>query len=194
VKPTHACWVLFGRVVLVWLGIILAFPSYGAERKAFISDIVLTNTRDNLLVYFTVKNCFTPNITKAIEAGVPTSFTFVVKLYEVKRFWPDRLISSLDFTHEVSYDNLKKQYSVRLSERADGLIRVKDFKAARKLMAEVVALKLANLKLLRKGMHYQVRMMAELDKIRLPLHLHRILFFLSLWDFRTDWYTLDFVY
>ncbi len=180
--------------VLIWVGIIFAPRAYGIGKKAFIADIVLTNTRDDLLLYFTVKNCFTPNITKAIEAGVPTSFTFIVNLYEVKRLQPDKLISRVRFSHRINYDSLKKVYSIRLSERDNGLIRVKDFSTAKKVMAEVVGLKLAKLKNLRKGRHYQVRMMAELDKIRLPLHLHTILFFLSLWDFETDWYTLDFIY
>ena len=47
---------------------------------------------------------------------------------------------------------------------------------------------------LEKGGRYQLRMMAELDKIILPLYLHNVLFFLSLWDFETDWYTIDFRY
>jgi len=35
---------------------------------------------------------------------------------------------------------------------------------------------------------------AELNKLTLPFHLHYVLFFVSLWDFETDWYTIDFVY
>jgi hypothetical protein len=37
-------------------------------------------------------------------------------------------------------------------------------------------------------------MMAQLDKIRLPFYLHYVLFFVSLWDFETDWYAVDFRY
>lgn len=36
--------------------------------------------------------------------------------------------------------------------------------------------------------------MAELNKIRLPFHLHYVFFFLSLWDFETDWHTIKFTY
>ena len=183
-------------IIIVLFCYLFVFPLrvHALGRKASITDIVLSNTRDDLLLYFTVRECFTPNITKAIEAGVPTTFTFVVKLYEVRRFFPDRLINKLKFQHEISYDSLKRVYSLRLSERGDGLIKVRDFGTAKKLMAEVVALKLAKLKSLHRGKHYQVQMMAELDKVRLPLHLHTILFFLSLWDFDTDWYALDFIY
>jgi len=185
---------IVASVILICLGMFFAPWSYAARKKAVISDIVLTNTRDDLLLYFTVKNCFTPSITKAIEAGITTTFTFIVKLYETRRFLPDRLISNLKFRHEISYDSLKKTYAIRLSERDNGVIKVKDFSTAKKLMAEVVALKLTKLNNLSKGVHYQVTMMAELDKIKLPFYLHSILFFLSLWDFETDWYTLDFRY
>ena len=37
-------------------------------------------------------------------------------------------------------------------------------------------------------------MMAELNKIQLPLYLHYVFFFLSLWDFETDWHSVDFRY
>ncbi|NQT10914.1 MAG: DUF4390 domain-containing protein, partial [Desulfobacteraceae bacterium] len=41
---------------------------------------------------------------------------------------------------------------------------------------------------------YQIRAKAELGKLTLPFYLHYILFFVSLWDVETDWYTIDFIY
>jgi hypothetical protein len=61
-------------------------------------------------------------------------------------------------------------------------------------MAEVVGLRVTEIQNLHEGLHYQIHMMAELDKIRLPFYLHNVFFFLSLWDFQTDWYTIDFRY
>jgi hypothetical protein len=29
---------------------------------------------------------------------------------------------------------------------------------------------------------------AKLDKVRLPLYMEYVFFFVSLWDFETDWY------
>jgi hypothetical protein len=43
-------------------------------QQAFLSDIVITNVEDHLLVYFTVKECFTPEMNSAIESGIETSF------------------------------------------------------------------------------------------------------------------------
>ena len=83
---------------------------------------------------------------------------------------------------------------VRLFEKGNETILVHDFDEVKKLMSGIRGLRVSELDKLKKGKSYQVRMMAELDKIRLPLKLHNVFFFLSLWDFETDWYTLDFVY
>jgi hypothetical protein len=61
-------------------------------------------------------------------------------------------------------------------------------------MAEIDSLKIVPLWKLEKGGKYQIRAKAELSKLTLPFYLHYILFFVSLWDFETDWYTIDFIY
>jgi hypothetical protein len=85
-------------------------------------------------------------------------------------------------------------FTVFLPEHTTEEVTTKDAEEAYKLMAEVVALKVARLDTLRKGSQYQLRLKAELDKIELPLKLDYLLFFLSLWDFKTDWYTVVFKY
>lgn len=162
--------------------------------QAYLSDIVITNVEDHLLVYFTVKECFTPEMNSAIESGIETSFTFFVKLYEKIDLSIDNKVTDLEVKHSIKFDSLKKVYEVRLSERENKVITVKDFEEAKKLMSEVIALKVTPLSNLREGADYQLQMMAELDKITLPFYLHYVLFFLSLWDFETDWHTIDFRY
>ena len=162
--------------------------------KAYLSDLVVTNTRDDLLVYFSVNDCFTPEMNTAIESGLNTTFTFFVKLYEKRDLWWDIKITDLEVSHSIKYDNLRKIYEVRLSERENEAITVKDFEEAKKLMSEVIGLRVTPLSNLREGGDYQLQMMAELDKITLPFYLHYVLFFLSLWDFETDWHTIDFRY
>lgn len=169
-----------------------ASPTLGDE--AGVTDIVVTNTRDHLLVYFTVENCFSPELDQAIENGISTTFTFFVELYEKREWWLDKEITELEISHSIKYDNIKKIYEVTLSEQENKTMTLQDFDKAKKLMAEVVALKVTALRSLRKGARYRMRMMAQLDKIELPLYLHYVLFFLSLWDFETDWHEVDFRY
>ncbi len=172
----------------------MVLPSSARAEEAGLKDILVTNTTDHLLVYFSVTDCFTEDMIKAINNGFKTTFTFFVKLSKVRGLWLDNEIADLKVKHEIQYDNLKRIYHVRLSERDNEVISVKDFDEAKALMSEIVSLKVCELNRLRKGSHYEVSMMAELDKIRLPLHLHYVFFFLSLWDFETDWYTMDFKY
>ncbi len=169
-----------------------ASPAYG--KKAYLTDIVVTNTKDHLLLYFTVNNCFTPQMNTAIESGINTTFTFFVKLYERRTFLWDRIIATSEISHSIKYDHLKNVYEVRLSEQGEKTFVVKSFDEAKKLMADVSALKVTPIQNLQKGSRYQVMMMAELDKIKLPLYLHYVLFFLSLWDFETGWSTMEFRY
>ncbi len=170
------------------------FVSSARADKASLTDIVVTNTWDHLLIYFTVTDCFTEEMKKAIENGINTTFTFFINLNEVQDFWWDKRVTTVEVSHDINYDSLKKIYTVKLSERDGEIITVKDFEEAKKLMSEIVGLKVAEMKNLTKGTRYRVRMMAELDTIELPLYLHYVLFFLSLWDFETEWYTVDFNY
>lgn len=169
-----------------------ASPAYG--KKAYLSDVVVTNTRDHLLLYISVNDCFSAQMNTAIESGMNMTFTFFIKLYERRTLLWDRFVGSTEISHSIKYDQLKNVYEVRLSEQNGKAIVVRSFDEARKLMAEVSALKLVPIQRLRKGGRYQIKMMAELDKIKLPLYLHYVLFFLSLWDFETEWLTVDFRY
>ena len=182
-----------GPIGLLLLLVFLAAAPAQA-RQARLSDIVVTNTAEHLIVYFSVEDCFTADMIRAIESGIPTTFTFYVRLYEHRDFWWDRLVTEREIRHTVRYDQLKKRYELTLSEGDPKAVNVQDFDEVRRLMSEVVALQVASLGRLQKGGRYQLQMMAELDKIRLPLSLHYVFFFLSLWDFETDWYSVDFLF
>lgn len=165
-----------------------------AQQEARLSDIVVTNTAEHLIVYFSVEDCFTAEMMQAIESGLPTTFTFYIRLYERRDFWWDRQMTELEVRHTVRFDQLKKHYEVTLSDGTGEVVNVQDFDEVRRLMSEVAALPVVPLDRLQKGGRYQLQMMAELDKIRLPLYLHYVFFFLSLWDFETDWYTVNFLF
>ena len=186
-KKKTGLYIILFLVTLHWSVPVLA-------EKAYIADVVVTNTQDDLLVYFSVLDCFTDDLREAIASGIETTFTFFIKLYKKSNtLWDSRIID-MEVRHSIRYDALKKIYEVKLSEQNNQIKTVKSFEEAQKLMTEVISLKIMPLENLEKGERYQLRIMAELDKIKLPLYLHHILFFLSLWDFETDWYTIDFRY
>ena len=180
------------RVAIFFITLQLTMPALA--NQAYLSDIVVTNTRDHLLVYFSVSDCFTAEMNRAIESGIDTTFTFYIRLFGKRDYWWDVKMADVEISHSIKYDNLKKNYEVRLPEQNNKVITVKDFDEAKRLMAEVAAVEVIALRNLKKGRHYQLKMMAQLNKIRLPLYLHYVFFFLSLWDFETDWYSIDFRY
>jgi hypothetical protein len=178
-----------------FLGIcLLLYPAPGFTEDAALANIILTNTRDDLLLYLTVNNAFPPDIEETINSGVPTTFSFYVKLNKVRSFWKDEEVADITITHTLKYDNLKKEYIITRSGETDSPAVTKSFEEAKKLMAEVDSLTIGALKWLEKGQQYQIRAKAKLSKVTLPFYLHYILFFMSLWDFETDWYTIDFIY
>ncbi|MBW1804545.1 MAG: DUF4390 domain-containing protein [Deltaproteobacteria bacterium] len=186
----------FKKTVLI-ISIIFALvicPIIIHAEDARLSDFVVTNNRDHLLLYFSVENCFKPELSRAIESGLETTFTFFVRLYERQEWWWDKNLRSIEIRHSIKYDHLKNIYKVKLSEQENKVISVKGFDEAKKLMSDVVSLKVIPLHYLKKGQRYQIQMMANMDRVNLPFYLHYVFFFVSFWDFETDWHTIDFRY
>ncbi len=180
-------------MILALACLMCAMPEPAKAEEARITDFVVTNTRDDLLVYLTVEGCFTKNVEEAILTGIPTTFSIFVTLSRPRSLWFNKGIADLTITRTITYDSLKKEFSIECSEKEEALV-TRDFAEARKAMSEVDSLKIVALDKLEKGNKYQVQAKAELDKVTLPLYLHYVLFFVSAWDFETDWYAIDFLY
>lgn len=186
---------LFNRKICVILLCIFMITSDAASaQRAQLTHIIITNTRDDLLLYLTVEGAFREKMKKAIFSGVPTSFSFIINLYQTRKMWKDKKIAANKITSTIKYDNLKKEFLIQRSWKNSDPVVVKSFQEAQKLMTEISSLKIIPLARLEKGRQYQIRAKAELSKLTLPFYLHYILFFVSLWDFETDWYTIDFIY
>lgn len=186
----------FGKAKLgVWvLVLMVSLVGSAMANEAKLTDIIVTNTRDDLLIYLSVDGAFTPKMEAAINSGVPATFSFFVNLYRTRGMWFDKEMADLTVTHTIKYNSLKKEYAVTRSWDNSSPVIVKSFAAAQKLMTDVDSLKVIPLTELEKGKQYQIQAKAKLNRVTLPYYLHYVLFFLSLWDFETDWYTIDFIY
>ena len=165
-----------------------------ADEDPRLDNIIVTNTRDNLLLYLTAKNAFPKKIVEAIQSGVPTTFTYYINLYRVRGLWLDKKITGIKLYHKLKYDTLKKEYTITRSWEDNRQLTVKTLNEAKKLMSEVDSLQIVPLEQLEKGLQYQIRVKAELDRMTLRFYLHHVLFFLSFWDVETDWHTINFIY
>jgi len=176
------------------LGIVLIGLESASAQEARLTNITVSNTRDDLLLYLNLEGAFSEKLKKAILSGMPATFSFLAKLNSVRSIWVDKSIADITVTHTIKYDNLKKEFIVRRSWKNNEPEVTKSFSEAQKWMTEVNSLKIIPLRQLEKGQQYQLRTKAEVSKQTLPFYLHYVLFFVSLWDIETDWYTIDFIY
>lgn len=181
------------KVAAILAGVLLSH-AIAYSQDATLENIIVTNTRDDLLLYMNVNGAFTADMKKAVLSGVPASFSFFISLYRKRSFWLDERIAEINVTHTIKYNNLKKEFGVSRSWEKGRPVTTDSFEEARRLMSVIEGLKVVPLNQLRKGSQYQLKAKAELSKLTLPLYLHYVLFFVSLWDFETDWYTIDFTY
>jgi len=172
-------------IVIILLAV--ALPLSAAQGvEALIEGLQIERENGTVMVNFSVKNCFNTKMEEAIKAGVPTTFNFFVTLYKTRALIWDKKIASRKFRHRVIYDNLKQDFRIWLQEKEKEL-RVADWEEAKRSMQLVEGFPLVKGQKLEKGI-YELAVKAELDPVKLPLRLEGILFFVSLWDFETDWY------
>ena len=179
-------------VVIMSLIFLVQIPC--AAQDATLSNIIVTNTNKDLLVYLNVEGAFREQTVNAIMSGMPASFSFFVMLYQKRSMWFDKAIANIEIVNSIKYNNLKKVFIIERSWENGKIRTAQSLQEAQKLMSDVDGLKIILLNKLEKGKQYQVKAKAQLSKLTLPFYLHYVLFFVSLWDFETDWYTIDFIY
>lgn len=181
---------LFG--CLIFLLFLLYAPFLHAE-NAEIGDLLITNNATHLLVYARVMNCFTSDMETEILAGIPTTFTILVDLYQVRKRWLDKKLIRLTIRHTIKYDNVKRLFYVSSNGDKEPA-SFADYESAKRAMAALDGFPVTQLTALNKGEAYYVEVKAKLDKVRLPLHMEYVFFFVSFWDFETGWRKEGFVY
>lgn len=185
--------------IFITILILLNYTATVYAQEAFIEDLRVVHG-DNVNLAFAVKGAFTDDITEAINSGIPTSFTYIVKLYKKRSFLPDDYIQTLKFNHTVKFDNLRKEYVITLHRGAFGVndivLKTEDFEEMKKIMITANDLNFVPKKSFESGYTYRILVKAELDVVNLPLAviLDYMLFFIKLWDFETDWYEYNFTY
>jgi len=178
--------------ILMSLMFLVQAPAFAQE--AILTDIKVTNTRDDILIYLNIEGCFNEKINEVLLSGVSTSFSFYFNLYQVRHLWRDKNITGIKISHSIKYNNLKKHFIIDRPWKNEKPMITTSFEEAKKLMSEIDGFKIIPISRLEKGKQYRLRTKAEVSKITLPFYLHYVLVFVSLWDFETDWYTTDFTY
>jgi hypothetical protein len=128
-----------------------------------------------------------------ILAGIPAIFTLQLEVHQERSFVWDKKITSHEIKRTIKYDNLKKTFNVYSNGNPQPVI-FSDFESAQKAMSDfngIVAVPLASLV---KGNNYYLMIKIKMDKVRLPLQMEKVFFFVSHWDFETVWNRQNFSY
>lgn len=179
--------------VICVLVLSLQLPA-AAGRAAVIADLSVTNSREDLLLYLKVKDAFTGPIRDAVASGLPTTFSFFVILEEVRRFWANQTLAEETLTHTIKYSSLKKEFTVTRSWEEEAPVPLKTIEEAQERMTRIDGFRLLRLDRLRKGNTYRIQAKAKLTRMNLPFYLRTIMVMASMWEFETDWHTIEFTY
>lgn len=163
------------------------------ENKAEISDIRLDKSGKELKVSFELVNCFNSDMEEAILDGVPTTFRILVSVQKPSLV-VNTTMADLTLLHTIRYNRLNNEFQVTLPEAHQEFFVTRSFSEAKKWMSTVRKLPVISTCWLGKDQAYYLNVKAELSKVELPLVFRYILFWASLWDFETGWYTVEFLY
>lgn len=172
-------------VCLVLLSFLFVPHSLRAEKSA-IKDLLVTTDQTHVLLYARLTHCFNTDIEDAVLAGVPTTFTFIIQMFRERAWLPDKKIKSMEIHHTIKYDNIKKIFNVSIDDQKTWE-NFSDLDSAKKRMCDINALRIESLGALSRNKRYKVKLKAKLENVSLPLHLEYLFFFVSFWDFETDW-------
>ena len=133
----------FSALILIAFLFLLLLPGKRAvAEEVLVTDLVVANSVEHLLAYFTIENAFTDEMETGLTNGIPLVFSFWIELYKVKKGLRDEKLLSTSFDHTMSYDTLKEEYQIIFSEKKKKKIVRADLAEAKKLMAEVNGLRL----------------------------------------------------
>jgi hypothetical protein len=184
------------RAILIFLFIFIGSVSFAVRAFAIepeIRDILITNDKENVLLYARLVNGFKPDMELAVLNGIPATFIMDVEVYQERFLTWDKKISSQEIKRTVKYDNLKKTFSIFFGNKKEPVV-FSDFEGAQKAMCDFNGIAAVPLSLLKKGKNYYALIKIKMDKARLPLHMEYVFFFVSYWDFETSLYRQNFSY
>lgn len=184
------------RLFLIFLFLVFGFMALPMKVQAIdpkITDILITNNRESVLLYARLVNGFKPEMEMAILAGIPAVFTLQLEVYQERSLVWDKKITGHEIKRTMKYDNLKKIFSIYTNGNQQPVI-FSDFESAQKAMTDFNGIIAVPLSSLTKGENYYMLIKVKMDKVRLPLRMEYVFFFVSFWDFETAWNRQNFSY
>ena len=158
-----------------------------------IYEFTVSNSRDKLLAYFSLKNGCPPYVQIALESGIIVRYIYEVEL-QTPRFLMKKRLSRLFISRTLTYDNLKGEYRVSFGPDAPRVVSVRTLEEAKPLIFEINDVSIISLSELPREKTYTLRVRAKMEKAALALPFKRLLDLFSSWGYQTKWYEIRFNY
>ncbi|MBF0229684.1 MAG: DUF4390 domain-containing protein [Desulfamplus sp.] len=166
-------------------------PPAIARRRCSLENIEITEIKGDLRASFKVTGAFTDKMSDAVLKGVPASFSFFISVYRKRDAWFDENIVDIKLSATLKYNSIKQDFTVLRPWKTDKPFTTTSFDEAKEMASTVSNTKVLSLNNFEQGEEYEIKIKAEMNKATLPLYLHYVFFFISYWDFETDWYSFD---
>lgn len=167
---------------------IVLTPLSVSGKGEHMSDVIVNQGSEDLLVSTTLLDGFSKNFEDAVKNGFEKEIIFYIEIYRRWSLWPDEFILFKRVQKTVKYDELKKLY---YTSSYDGLYLEEkvfdDYERLKAWVSKLVNVKITPLGLLKPKATYFIRIKAESKFKRLPPVLENILFFVPTKDFETPW-------
>jgi hypothetical protein len=158
-----------------------------------ICEFTVSNSRDKLLAYFSLKNGCPQYVQNALESGIIVRYIYEIEL-QVPRFLMKKRLSRLLILRTITYDNLKGEYRVSFGPDSPRVINVRTLEEAKTLAFEINDISIISLSELPRGKTYTLRVRAKIEEATSSLPFKGLLDLFSSWGCQTEWYEIRFNY
>lgn len=177
-------------ILAVCLTIFALSPVFAAVQAAEISNFIINKKKDRLFLSFSTDNAFSEDISDLIQSGIPVSFSFDIEIEKKRSFYlPDKTVYEKEIIHKLKYSSLTKTFFIIKPYISEEPYVINSKNRAESEMTSVTDFEIM-LPDESKGL-YTVYVRARLQEVTLPFYMHKVFFFLSAWDFKTDWVKQD---
>ena len=171
----------------ILLILFLPVPSPAQKEAPAFAELAVNTSATELLLYASLKDAFTEEMTGSLQSGIPLQFRFYAELRERDS---GHVAGQWEFVHRLNYDTLQENY--RFDNGSPQNARMfTDLAAAKRTMSSLNGVPLLKLTDLRANTAYTLRLRADLYQRDFPGGpVARTV--MKLWDVKTGWQEFSF--
>ncbi|MDY0131990.1 MAG: DUF4390 domain-containing protein [Desulforegulaceae bacterium] len=173
------------NIFILFLIVFSFFSVSLSAQETKITNFIVNKKENKIFISFSTENAFSKSITNLIQSGTPVTFSFDIKVEKQRRFFPNKTIYKKEIIHKIKYSSLTKTFFIIKPYISEEPYVINSKTRVKSEMTTITDFEV-ELPLKSKGNHL-VYARARLQEVILPFYMHKVFFFLSAWDFKTDW-------